>query len=96
MYASVRHYTEVKSVKEVCGRIEHSFVPLLRTTPGFIAYYAIDGGNGEMVTVSVFSTRQMAEDSNERAAKWLHEHAEDLQPHAPEIISGRAEVVATA
>ena len=94
MHISIRRYRKVRSVKEVCSKIGESFVPLLRKSPGFIAYYAVDGGGDSMATVSIFSTERMALESNEIAAKWLAEHVADLQPEPPEIIAGKAEVVA--
>ncbi len=96
MYVSIRRYDNVRSVSEVCGKIAESFVPLLRRSPGFIAYYAIDGGGGTMATVSIFSTRDMAMESNDKAAQWLKENVAHLQPDPPEIVAGRAEVVSTA
>jgi hypothetical protein len=96
MYISIRRYNNVVSVSEVCGKIAVSFVPLLQKAPGFIAYYAVDGGGGTMATISMFSTEQMALESNETAAKWLKENVADLQPDAPEIIAGKARVEASA
>lgn len=96
MYVSIRRYDNVRSVNEVCGKIATSFVPLLRRSPGFIAYYAVDGGGGTLATISIFSTRDMALESNEKAAKWLKENVAHLQPDPPEIVSGKAEVVSTA
>lgn len=96
MYLSIRRYDNVRSVSEVCRKIELSFVPLLRRRPGFIAYYAVDGGGGTMATVSVFSTEAMAVESNEIAAVWLRENVADLQPEPPTIIGGKALVAATA
>jgi hypothetical protein len=71
-------------------------VPLLRRAPGFIAYYAVDGGGGSMATVSMFSTEAMALDSNQIAAAWLRENVADLQPEPPEIIAGKALVAVAA
>jgi len=96
MYISVRRYNNVRSVREVCSKIATSFVPLLQRSPGFVAYYAVDGGGGTMATISIFSTRQMATESNEIAIAWMREHAADLQPEPPEIVSGKVEVVTTA
>lgn len=96
MHISIRRYTEVRSVNEVCRKVAESFVPLLRRSPGFIAYYAIDAGNGTMATVSVFSTEAMALESNEKAAIWLKENVADLQPVPPEITAGEVKVVITA
>jgi len=96
MYISVRRYNNVVSVSEVCSKIAVSFVPLLQKSPGFIAYYAVDGGDGTMATISMFSTEQMAMESNETALEWMKEHVADLQPEAPEITAGKARVEATA
>lgn len=96
MHVSIRKYEKVVSVTEVCQKIALSFVPILRKSPGFIAYYAIDCGGGTMATVSIFSTERMALESNEIAATWLQDNVADLQPVPPEIIGGKAEVVATA
>ncbi len=96
MYISIRRYNNVRSVRQVCAKIAASFVPSLKRSPGFIAYYAVDGGGGTMATVSIFSTERMALESNETAAKWLKENVADLQPEPPEIVSGKAEVVVTA
>jgi hypothetical protein len=96
MHISIRRYDNVVSVSDVCRKIETSFVPLIRKFPGFIAYYAIDGGSGTMATVSVFSTEQMALESNETAAAWLQENVADLQPEPATIVAGKARVVSTA
>lgn len=96
MHISIRQYEKVVSVSEVCRKIETSFVPLIRKFPGFIAYYAVDGGGGTMATVSVFSTEQMALDSNETAAAWLQENVAELQPKPATIVAGKARVVSTA
>jgi hypothetical protein len=96
MHVSIRRYSQVRSVSEVCRKVADSFVPLLRRSPGFIAYYAIDGGGGTMATISIFSTEAMALESNEKAAGWLKENVADLQPVPPEITSGEVKVVITA
>jgi hypothetical protein len=96
MHISIRRYQHVTSISEVCLKISESFVPLLRRSPGFIAYYAIDAGDGTMATISIFSTKDMALESNEKAAVWLKENVADLQPEAPEITSGEVRVVITA
>jgi hypothetical protein len=96
MHISIRRYTQVRSISEVCRKISESFVPLLRRSPGFIAYYAIDAGGGEMATISIFSTEAMALESNEKAAAWLKENVADLQPMPAEITSGQVKVVITA
>ncbi|TVR96184.1 MAG: hypothetical protein EA406_12600 [Rhodospirillales bacterium] len=93
---SIRRYDNVRSVREVCQKIAEGFVPILRRTPGFIAYYAVDGGGGSMATVSIFSTEAMALESNDKAAAWLTENVADLQPEPPTILGGRVAVSTVA
>jgi hypothetical protein len=92
MFISIRRYSSVRSVNEVCQKIRSGFVPLLQGSPGFIAYYAIDAGNGTMATISMFSMQEMALESNEKAARWLQENVADLQPEPAEITSGEVKV----
>lgn len=96
MHISIRRYTQVRSIGEVCRKISESFVPVLRRSPGFIAYYALDAGNGDMATISIFSTEAMALESNEKAASWLKDNVADLQPVPAEIMGGEVKVVITA
>lgn len=96
MHISIRRYEQVRSVAEVCRKITESFVPLLRRSPGFIAYYAIDGGGGTMATISIFSTEAMALESNEQASVWMKENVADLQPVPPTITAGSVKVMITA
>jgi len=96
MHISIRRYEQVRSVAEVCRKVTESFVPLLRRSPGFIAYYAIDGGGGTMATISIFSTEAMALESNEKASVWMKENVADLQPVSPTITAGAVKVMITA
>ena len=83
-------------MREALAKIESTFVPLIRPLPGFIAYYAIDGGSGTIVTISMFSTERMALESNDTAAAWMKDYAAGLLHELPEIVSGKAEVIARA
>jgi hypothetical protein len=96
VHISIRRYRDVRSISEVCRKVAESFVPLLRKSPGFIAYYAIDAGAGTMATISIFSTEAMALESNEKAAVWMKENVADLQPVPPETTAGEVKVVITA
>ena len=89
MFVSVRRYRNVPSVNDLCRDIELDFVPRLRRSPGFVAYYAIDGGDGTLTTVSVFSTMAMAEESNEAAAEWLRQRDPETRLEPTEVTAGR-------
>ena len=96
MFVSIRRYQGVPSLQNLVRDIEMEFVPRLRRMPGFVAYYAVDGGDGTLTTISVFSTPAMAEESNAAAAAWLR----DRDPSAPlepsEVASGQLAVVEPA
>ena len=92
MYSSIRRYTTspdnaaaiVDLIKT--GDIEKRIGIL----PGFVAYYIIDCGNGELLTINVFEDRDEAEHSNSIAADWVKEYVLPnyvLSP--PEITLGK-------
>ena len=96
MHISIRRYEGVLSVGQVCRKIGEGFVPILKKTPGFIAYYAVDCGDGVLATISIFSTEEMAQESNERAAEWLKANVAELQPNPPAISQGLVRITATS
>jgi hypothetical protein len=65
MYAAIRTY-ETIDAGEVTRRANRGFVPILRGTPGFIAYYVVDGGDGKLASISAFEERAGAEESTRR------------------------------
>ena len=94
MFASVRHYKGVTDPTELGQRVQDDFVPILKRHQGFVAYYWVDSGDNEMVSMSVFEKEEDAIKSNEEAKSWVKENVAELLPNPPEINEG--EVVATA
>ena len=72
MYASIRRY-KTSSAAEVTRRVSEGFVPRISNITGFLAYYVIDTGEGELATVSVFETKTGEKESNRVAAGWVKE-----------------------
>jgi len=92
MYAAIRRYhTDPDSVEEVARRVNEEFVDIISDMPGFVVYIALNAGQGEYGTVSVFEDQQSAEESNRVAEEWVSENLSGLLP-APEFAAG--EVVA--
>jgi hypothetical protein len=95
-YAVVRlgRIREGASSAEVATRAREGFIPILATVPGFVAYFLIDTGQGQQVTISIFSdppgpadAADEATESSRRAAAWV--------PGAiGELVEGPAEVIA--
>jgi hypothetical protein len=93
-YLTVRRYDGVPDSKEAARKVQEGFIPLLSKIPGFISYYWVDEGDGVMVSVSVFATREAEEESNRLAADFVKQHIAPLLPKPPQITAGQ--VVARA
>ena len=93
MYASVRRYeTDPGSVDELMRRVEEGFVPIVSKAPGFIAYYALDAGDGVVASINIFEDQAGAEESDRRAADWVKENVASLLPNPPEATAGDVRV----
>jgi hypothetical protein len=93
MFASVRHYKGVTDPLELGQRVQNGFVPILKEHKGFVAYYWVNSGDNEMVSMSVFEKEEDAIASNEDAKGWVADNVAELLPNPPEVNEG--EVVAT-
>jgi hypothetical protein len=92
MFAAIRRYhTDPDSLDEVVRQVNEGFVPLISDMPGFVAYIALNAGQGEYGTVSVFEDQASAEESNRVAEEWVNENLRELLPN-PDYAAG--EVVA--
>lgn len=96
MFASVRRYEGVApgSVDEVLRLVgqEGGFASILSKAPGFIAYYAVDAGNGVVASISVFEDQTGAEESNRMAADWVKKNLAAHLPNPPQITAGEVGV----
>jgi hypothetical protein len=93
-YLTVRRYDGVHDAKAAARQVQEGFIPQLSKIPGFISYYWVDEGDGVMVSVSVFATREAEEESNRLAADFVKQHIAPLLPKPPQITAGQ--VVARA
>jgi hypothetical protein len=87
MFASIRRY-RTKDIAELTRRVNEGFLPLIEQSPGFVAYYVVDGGDGWAASISLFETRGGAEQSTLLAAGWVRENLAELVDGAPEITQG--------
>jgi hypothetical protein len=92
MYAVIRRYQFDQSASEELDRqIREILVPLLRDLPGFVTYYWLNTGAGSGASLSVFESRDGAEESVRVAAKFLQENLSGLNISKPEIIEGEVQ-----
>jgi hypothetical protein len=96
MFAAIRRYhTDPDSISEVTRKVDEGFVPLISEMSGFVAYFALDAGQGEYGTVSIFEDRASAEESNRVAEEWANENLRELLPTPPEYAAGEVVVYKT-
>ena len=73
-YMSVRRYTTSGPTDVIVRIVTEGFVPIIRDAPGFVAFYVVDGGNGSLASVSIFTDQAGADASNQMAAGYIAEN----------------------
>ncbi len=95
MYAAIRRYNIAPGTADlIVQRVTDGFLPLVSQSPGFVAYYLVNPGDGTIVSVSVFEDRSGAEASTRLTTDWVREHLAHAIRTAPVIVAGP--VVASA
>ena len=94
MYATIRRYTpkagtvDKKTLDDLKHRIEDGFVPIAQDIRGFHCYYAVNVGNKELVTISIFEDKTGATESTRRAADFVKKDPMKDQLGSPEVFEG--------
>jgi hypothetical protein len=97
MHLSIRHYqVDPASVEEIIRRVQTTFTPVIRRAPGFVAFYAVDGGEGRITSISIFADKAGAEASVPLAAEHISKHLAGLFPTPPQLVAGEVRVAETA
>lgn len=92
MFAAIRYYrTATDSVDEVVRKVQEDFVPVIKDTPGFVAYLVLAPRQDEIVAISVFEDQESAEESNKKAEEWVKQNLSELLP-SPEFAAGQVVV----
>ena len=93
MYATIRRYTpktgaDKKTLDDLKRRIEDGFLPILQDVRGFHGYYAVNVGNKDLVTISIFEDKTGATESTRRAAEFVKKDPMKDQLGSPEVFEG--------
>ena len=91
MYGAIRTY-RVTDIEELSRRVNDEFVPLVSDTPGFVAYYVIDGGDGTVSSITICQDREGVEATVARAADWIADRISSLIESGPDIMIGEVTV----
>jgi hypothetical protein len=94
-YMSVRRYTTMGPTDVIVRIVTEGFVPIIRDAPGFIAFYVVDGGDGRLASVSVFTDQAGADASNRMAAGYIAEHLAS-RLSLQDVVAGSIVVEATS
>ena len=88
MYVAVRRFEGVRDPQKVAQVAKEGFVPIISELPGFVAYYAVDAGDGVVLSTSVFEHKDAEEQSTFLAGEFVAEHLATLLPNPPQITAG--------
>jgi hypothetical protein len=93
MFATIRRYTpkgtvDKKSFDDLKHRIEEGFLPLAQEIHGFHGYYAVNVGNKQLITISIFDDKAGAAESTRRAADFVKKDQLKEQLGTPEVLEG--------
>jgi hypothetical protein len=101
MFATIRRYTprtatSKEAIDDLKHRIENGFLPIIQDVRGFHSYAALNVGNKEVVTISVFEDRDGATESTRRAAEFVQKDPLKDQLGKPEVLEGEVLVLKEA
>src|SRR3954470_10051312 len=93
MYANVRTYrVSPGDVDRIMHAIDESFVPELSSQPGFVAYQAINAGNGTVVTITTFRAEADASSSAGLAKDFIARELSDVDLERTSMFNGAVAV----
>jgi hypothetical protein len=92
MHAAIRRFegVDMTRMNEVVGKVNETLIPQLRELPGFTGYFLIEADNGIQSSLSLFETREQADESTKVVTKWISdENFNKAIPNPPKITSGK-------
>ena len=91
MQASVRRY-RTRDVSALERKVEDEFVDQVKEVEGFVGYYVIDGGDGDVASVTVCETADALQQITKLAGDWVRESLGDLVEGEPDVVAGEVRV----
>lgn len=90
MYAAMRRgkARPGASINEVARRIDEEQVPAFRKLAGFVAYSFMKIGDDEGMSITIFETKEAAEEANRLAFDWAKQRLADLTLAPPQTSEG--------
>lgn len=89
MYAVIRRYNiHPGSSEHVLQKVNAEFVGKISQLPGFVSYHVIDAKDNTIVSVSVFDSKESADESTRLATEWVRANLHHQIRTAPVITAG--------
>jgi hypothetical protein len=89
-FASIRRYRlRSGSIDELMHIVDETFAEQIRELPGFVAYHALDAGQDEILSISVFDDQSQAEESDDLALTFVREELGGFDIERTEVIGGQ-------
>ena len=97
MYLTLRRYAgAAERMDQIAPKVSEGLVPILKRSPGFKGYCAVETEGGDGVSVTFFDSADQAAQANEQARSWVQSEMQDLLPDPPEVFSGEVVLLASA
>ena len=90
MYVVVRSYTGASALVDIMIQRQDEVRSLISSVPGFKAYYAVNGGDGAVTTITVCDSKDGTDESTRRAGAWVRENLAGPSIGAPDVSEGEA------
>ena len=81
--------------EELMDRAREGLAPILRDSPGFVFYSVTDVGDGRLVSVSTWESREQAEAAAAKSAEWVSENLADSVTLEENLIGEMTTLAAT-
>jgi hypothetical protein len=91
MHASVRRY-RTRDITALEQKVEDEFLEQVKPIDGFVGYYIIDGGGGDVASVTVCETADALQQITKLAGDWVRESLGDLVEGQPDVVAGEVRV----
>ncbi len=93
MYAVIRRYNIHPGTSDVVlERVNNDFAGKISQIPGFLSYYVVDPKDNTIVSVSVFDSKESADESTRVATEWVRANLHHQIRTAPVITAGEVAV----
>jgi hypothetical protein len=93
MYASVRQYTMgAGSMADAMHIVDEKLADKFAEMPGFVAYEAIDCGDNQVCSLTIFQDEESAQRSADIAAEFVRENLAEFQIERTNAMNGEVMV----